>query len=61
MKYWRLNWDEAMDDVSWQNELMLNAVIPSYNDSSTGSPTSSAVTGGSISFFDFGKQLSGIN
>jgi hypothetical protein len=55
MKYWRINdFDEAMDKP-YINAMMLNACIPSYEGKDEG--TSSK---GSMSFFEFGEQLSGI-
>lgn len=60
MKYWRLNWDQVMDSVSWKNEIMLNATIPTFGDDKSKGGNSGSVQNGSISFFEFGEQLAGI-
>lgn len=60
MKYWRLNWDQVMDCVSWRNEIMLNATIPTSGDDKSQGGNSENAQKGSISFFEFGEQLAGI-
>lgn len=57
MKYWEIDdLDDALDK-SYMNYMMLNATIPTSDDKGKGSDNS----GGTMSFFDFGKQLAGIN
>ena len=56
MKYWNVSdFDEALDK-GYINYMMLNATIPSSDEKDKNTESQ-----GSISFFDFGKQLAGIN
>lgn len=55
MKYWRINdFNEALDKP-YINSMMLNACIPSYDDKDKDTGN-----GGTMDFFEFGKQLAGI-
>jgi hypothetical protein len=56
MKYWRISDLEEALDKDYINYMMLNACIPSYDDKDKVTDSK-----GSMSFFDFGKQLAGIN
>lgn len=55
MKYWRINdFNEALDKP-YINSMMLNACIPNYDDKDKDTGN-----GGTMDFFEFGKQLAGI-
>lgn len=60
MKYWRLDWDQVMDSMSWRNAIMLNATIPTFGDDKSKCGHGRGDQKESISFFEFGEQLAGL-
>jgi len=58
MKYWHYDDMDKVMDKRYIDLMMLNATINPGDSKDTGSKGTS---GGGMSFFDFGKKLSGIN
>lgn len=55
MKYWRITTIKEALDQDYVNAMVLNACIPSYDDKEKDTGN-----GGTMDFFEFGKQLAGL-